>query len=87
MHLIKTLIYQDILHLIKLLQLNTAAILDLPSYTYVKCFSLKETQRSQKPVSMPLNSFAYINKIGLSIRPILLKGDSWNLICIFLNKI
>ena len=29
MHLIKTLIYHDLLHLIKLLKLNTAAILDL----------------------------------------------------------
>ena len=37
-------IYQDILHLIKLLQLNTAAILDLPSYTYVTCISLKKKQ-------------------------------------------
>ena len=41
---VKPLIYQDILHLIKLLQLNTTAILDLPSYTYVKCISLKKKQ-------------------------------------------
>ena len=26
----------------------------------------------EKPVSMPLNLFAYMNKLGLSIRPILL---------------
>ena len=36
---LKLLIYQAILHLIKLLQLNTTAILDLPSYSYVKCIS------------------------------------------------
>ena len=39
---LKPLIYQDILHLIKLLKLNTAAILDLPSYTYVTCISLEK---------------------------------------------
>ena len=41
MHLIKALIYQDLLHLIKLSKLNTAAILDLSSLTNVKCISLK----------------------------------------------
>ena len=45
---LKPLIYQDILHLIQLLQLNTTAILDLPSYTYVKCIPLKKKKKKKK---------------------------------------
>ena len=62
---LKPLIYQDILDLIKLLELNTADILDLPSYTYVTCISLKNPASLKNrfelnfPPAAILNNFVY----------------------------
>ena len=57
---LKPLIYQDILYLIKLLQLNTTAILDLHSYTYVTCISLKNRPPSLSLLKTGFNALESI---------------------------